>query len=113
MPWAARTVESVADGANSTRKDLFPGEWAHVQVEYTSATTDRMLVRILSTNEDSPGVADLDTVPLLEFRLDAAEAITFVVSDVHAIVVAIDNDQGGQSLTADVRVRKSNVDFSA
>ena len=113
MGWAARTVESVAGGANSARVDLLPGEWAHVQIAYTSATTDRMLARVLSTNEDAPGVAQLDTIPPLEFRLLAAEVISFPVDTLHAFVIAIDNDQGVESLTASVRIRKSGVDLTA
>jgi len=113
MGWGVLASSVVANGANSGRFDLLPGEWAHVQVEYTSATTDRMLVRVFSTNEDSSGVAELDTVSLQEFRLSLATSISFLVSDVHAFVVAIDNDQAAQSLTATVRVRKSGVDLTA
>lgn len=113
MPWASRTTENVNSGADSTRIDLLPGEWAHVQVDYISATTDRMLVRIFSTNEDAAGVTQLDDLPLLEFRILAGEAVSFIVADVHAFVVAIDNDQAAQSLTATVRARKSGVDLTA
>lgn len=112
MGWGARTTESVAGGADSSRYNLLPGETAHVQVAYISATTDRMLVRILATNEDTPGVAQLDTIALLEFRLTVGQALTFIIADVHAFVVSIDNDSGAESITASVRVRLDTVDLT-
>lgn len=113
MPWPNRSVSTVASGADSARIDLLPGEWAHVEVKYTSTTTERMLVRIFSTNADS-GVAEIlsTNIPSLEFRIEANETVPLIVADVRAFVVAIDNDVGAQSLTAEVRVAKSGVDLT-
>lgn len=112
MPWGTRVVQTVAQGTNSQRFDLKPGETAHVQVRH-NVGTDRMMVRALATNEDSPGVAQLDTIPGLEFRIDPGAVVTFIVRGVVAFVIAIDLDGLVGSLSAEVRVQRDGVDLSA
>lgn len=112
MAWSSQVSQNVNSGAQSARINLLPGEWAHVQVEYTSATTNRMRVSVFATLENDPGVADLDVLAMPEFRLFPGESISFIVPDVFAFVVAIANDEAAESLTAAVRHRKSGVDLS-
>jgi len=111
MPHATRVVETVADGANSARYDLKSGELAHVQVAI--AGTGVALVRVLSTNEAAPGVAQLDTMALPSFRLPQGDAASFAVAGVVAFVIAIDLDSGAGPISAEVRIVSDNVDLSS
>lgn len=123
MAWDLLTSGTVVSGTNSARVNLDPGEMAHVQAEYASATTNRIRISIFATNEDDPGVAFLDTFPLLEFRLPASGVavpgpgrVSFPVGPgIHAFVVRVDDDQqtsGPQNVSAFIRVRKDNVDLT-